>query len=537
MVALGLLAAACSNGGSSSAGSTPSTAKGAGTSPTGTPAPADFNQPSFTGSPRTGGSVTIGVEANVASLDPAGNLIQVSDIDTGLALYDPLVSFDDKGNFGPALATKWTNSADLKTWTITLRTGVTFGDGTPFGPDAVVKQYERLKDPATQCACIADVSLISAVKATGPSTVTFTLTQPNAFFVSALAKPTAYIASPTAVAKWGKDYARHPVGTGPFELKSYDPLVLVRNPHYWKKDAKGRSLPYLQQITVKPITDNQVRLQSLESGAIDLMQVGDTATIINALATKKFTVQKITGSASTTLSFNNRKPPFSDVRLRQAVAYAVNRDEINQVLYKGALQPAYSSFSITSPYYDANAGWLKYDPAKAKQLVAAAKADGEPTSFTLTCVTSDQSRSLLAIVKRQLAAVGLNADLTFVDQGAYVNQLLGAAHDYTMGCSRNGATVTPDLYDGWYSTGANNAEGFNDKKADSIMVAIRKTTDPKQLVTLAGQLQHELGTQVPGFPLVYDLFANVATTSISGLNRPEPNQLGAIQFAYLYRKV
>jgi len=68
-------------------------------------------------------------------------------------------------------------------------------------------------------------------------------------------------------------------------------------------------------------------------------------------------------------------------------------------------------------------------------------------------------------------------------------------------------------------------------------VAIRKTTDPKQLVTLAGQLQHELGTQVPGFPLVYDLFANVANAGISGLNRPEPNQLGAIQFAYLYRKV
>jgi peptide/nickel transport system substrate-binding protein len=531
--ALCLVAAvSCSSNDDGGSSATKDTGSG---SPTSTTSPAgEFNQAFEQGTPKQGGSIKIGVEAEIASLDPAGALADVSDYDIALAIYDPLVDYDTKGNLAPGLATKWSGSSDFKTWTLQLRKGVQFTDGTPFNADAVVKQFERLKDPATKCTCAANVAHITKVEAQGDSTVVFTLDEANAFFVSSLNAAIGLIASPTATAKWGADYARHPVGTGAFSLTSYDPIVLEKNPHYWRKDAQGRTLPHLDKITVQPITENTIRLQSLAAGDIDLMQVGDTNTIIKAIQAGKYTVQKITGGSSTSVSMNNRKPPFNDVRMRQAFALATNRDEINNIEYQGSRQLAYSQFATTSPWYDADAGWLTYNPKKAKQLVAAAKADGVPTRFTLTCVTSDESRKLLNIVKQQIAKVGLTADLEYVDQGTYVHKLLDADHSFVAGCSRNGENLTPDLYDGWHTNGSFNAEGYHNPKSDKIMEDIRATSDPKEQKKLIDQLQENLANDVPAFPLLYDLHANIANKNVSGLPVPKPVTLGVITFADLY---
>ena len=195
LLALAVLAGACSNSSEPSA-SDPTTA-GSDDAGTGTTAPgdegsdaeppSDFNKAFVEGEPAEGGSITIGVEATVASLAPAGALTQVSDIDIALALYDPLVAFDDEGGYAPSLATEWSNSDDLKTWTITVRDDVTFNDGTPFDADAVVKHFARLKDPATNCVCATEVALISSVEAPDPTTVVFTLAEPNAFLIDSLA--------------------------------------------------------------------------------------------------------------------------------------------------------------------------------------------------------------------------------------------------------------------------------------------------------------------------------------------------------------
>jgi peptide/nickel transport system substrate-binding protein len=529
-----LVAVSCSSdddgGGSATKGTRGSETPSETTAPRG-----DFNQAFDEGTPEDGGSIKIGVEAEVASLDPAGALAQVSDYDIALAIYDPLVDFDTDGNLAPGLATRWSGSKDFKTWTLQLRKGVEFTDGTPFDAAAVVKQFDRLRDPATQCVCAENVSHITDVTAQGDSTVVFTLNESNAFFVSSLTAAIGLIASPTATAEWGAEYGRHPVGTGAFSLTSYDPIVLEKNPNYWRKDTKGRSLPHLDEITVEPITENTIRLQSLDAGDIDLMQVGDTNTIIKAIRAKKYTVQKITGGSSLSISMNNRKPPFDDVRVRQAFALAVNRDEINNIEYQGSRQLAYSQFATTSPWYKEDAGWLTYDPKKAKQLVAEAKADGVPTSFTLTCVTSDESRQLLNVVKQQIAEVGLTADLEFVDQGTYVHKLLDADHSFVAGCSRNGENLTPDLYDGWHTGASFNAEGYHNPESDKIMEDIRATADPKEQQRLIGELQENLATDVPAFPLLYDLHANIANKDVSGLPVPKPVTLGVITFADLYR--
>ena len=538
LLCLALAVAACSNG-SSGGEAAPTTVAGSGSGATTVPgatAPRkDFNDAQFSGEPTEGGSIIFGVESTIATLDPAGNLAQPSDIDMALAIYDPLVTFDAKGKYAPALATKWVSSADLKTWTLTVRDDVTFSDGTPFNAEAVQKNFERYKDPATACTCKPVVDLIDSVKATNPTTVVFTLTGANAFFISALTGPIGFMASPTAEAKEGKDYGRHPIGTGPFTLQSFDALVLKKNPNYWQKDDQGRQLPYLDQITVKPIPDTTVRLQSLKAGDIDAFQTADTGNVADAVKDKSLKVQKVTGSSATITIFNLRKPPFNDVRMRQAVAYGIDRAELNNVLYKGARQLAYSPFATDSPYY-ADIAWPKHDNAKAVSLLKAAEADGVSPNATATCIATPEGRTGLSITSKQGEKNGLHLTNEFLDQGAYVNKVIGATHDFTIGCFRSPQIADADgLFNALHTGGSANVGGYSNATVDKALEDIRKTSDEKEHIRLLKVVQEQIAVDIPALPLLYDLFGNIYNPDISGFPVPEANSLGAIKFTTLYR--
>jgi ABC-type transport system substrate-binding protein len=232
LIVFALIAASCggNDSGDKSAGKTTTTK--AGTGGTGNGTDSEFNQPEQEGTPAPGGSIVFGVESNIASLDPAGSLAQPSDILTALAIYDHLIDYDAKGNLTASLATDWSSSDDLKTWTIKVRTDVKFSDGTPFNAAAVKAQFDRFLDPATKCTCAPTVAQIVSVEAPDDATVVFTLNAANAFWGNTLAGTLGFIASPAATQKFGADYARNPVGTGPFTLQSYDSLVLKKNPNY-----------------------------------------------------------------------------------------------------------------------------------------------------------------------------------------------------------------------------------------------------------------------------------------------------------------
>ncbi|MEJ7583360.1 MAG: ABC transporter substrate-binding protein [Acidimicrobiales bacterium] len=532
-LALLVVAAACSNddGGGSTSPTTTGKEKGD------AKASSDFNQPEFEGTPADGGSITFGVESNIATLDPAGNLAQPSDIDVALAIYDQLITYDDKGAFAPSLATEWTNTDDLKTWTFTLRTGVTFHDGTPFNADSVVKHFERLKDPATACACAPQVEDITSIEATDDSTVVFTLAEPNAFFMSLLTGAVGYIASPTATEKFGADYPRNPVGTGAFSLPDYDALVLKKNPDYWRKDAKGKQLPHLDEIKVQPIPDARGRYNSLLSGDVDIVQTADTATVVDAVQEGSLKIQKVNGTSAVITIFNLRKPPFDDVRLRLATAHALNRDQLNRVLYKGSRQPALSPFPPESPFYDESIKWPEFNQEKARKLIAEVKADGWDGTYTTTCIATDESRRGLAQTQAMGKAVGAKSTLEFKDQGAYVNEVFSEDPPFQVGCFRSPQSADADgFYEGLHSEGANNVLGYENATVDKALEDIRRTTDAAEHKRLLAIVQKQIVKDVPTFPILFDLFANIHTDKVSGLAVPRPNSLGAIDFANLYLK-
>ena len=527
-VALGLvlLTAACGsddNKGDNGAANTDKTTTTAGAEPEGKPV--------------KGGELIFGTESDIATMD-VGAAAQPSDKVITLGIYDPLMTYTD-GKITPYLA-KTMESApdDLSTWTMGLREGVTFHDGTPLNADAVVKHFDRLKDPATQCPCFNLVSEIESMDTPdGPEglSVTFHLAKPDVAFPDLLAGSSGYIESPTAVAKFGPDYKNNPVGTGPFTLAEYVPgdrVVLAAYPGYWQKDENGIQLPYLDKLTLKPIPDSGQRLSALENGDIDMFQSAVSNDIKNAEA-KGFAAQKISGSSSTILLMNNSKPPFNDVRARQAVAYAMNKDAINDRVYDGVRVPSYSGFAPDSPYFNPDAGTPKYDPEKAKALV---KELGG-LKFSIVCIPTPEADAVLQLTKQMGEQVGMQITLESQEQGAFVNRMFSKAGDYEAACFRSSHFIEPDAIRPGLTTGdAGNLAFYSNPEVDKLLDEARQTDDFDIRKEKYDKVQELTGKDVPLITTLYDLFGNIYNADVVGPPPPgEANSLGAIKPGFLYR--
>lgn len=517
---LALVAAACGGGGDDDGAS-----KGTGTTK------ADA------GKPTKGGELTFATESDVASLEP-GVAAQPADKVITLGIYDPLMTYED-GELVPFLAASLEPSADLTTYEMTLRPDVTFHDGTPLDAAAVVQHFDRLKDPATKCPCQGLVSIIESMDVPDGDdglAVTFHLAAPSVAFGDLLAGSSGYIESPTAVAEQGADFKNHPVGTGPFTLTEFTPgerVVLTAYPGYWGKDDDGVQLPYLDKLTVVPIPDSGQRVAALETGDVDLFQTADSGTIAQA-EDKGFAAQRISGSSSTVLLFNNAKPPFDDVRARQAVAYAINKDLLNERLYSGVREVSYSAFATDSPYYNEDAKSPKFDLDKAKELVD----DLGGLEFTIACIPTPEADGILQLVKQMGEAAGMKITIETQEQGAYVNRIFSKAGDYEAACFRTAHFIEPDAWRPGLTTGDSaNLVFYSNPEVDQLLDEARQTADVGDRKAAYFRAQEITAEEVPALTTLYDLFGNVYDADKVG---PPPageaNSLGAIKPGLLYVK-
>lgn len=522
---LAMVAAACGGGDNAS----PTTTGGTGDTTTTT-----SDEPART--PVKGGELVFGTESDVSSLD-VGVAAQPADKLITLGIYDPLTTYED-GKVVPFLAeTLESDGDDLATWNMTLRPDITFHDGTPLNAEAVEKHFLRLQDPVTACPCLDDVKIIESMELPdGPEglSVVFTLNTPSVAFANTLAGSSGYIESPTAVAEFGDDYKNNPVGTGPFMLTEYVPgdrVVLEAYPDYWKTDENDIQLPYLDKLTVKPIADSGQRVAALEAGDIDIFQTADSGTIKTA-EDKGFTAQKISGSSSTILMFNNAEPPFDDVRARQAVAYAINKDIINERAYSGVREPSYSGFATDSPYYNPDAGTPQYDPDKAAALVE--ELDG--LKFSIVCIPTPEADQVLQLVKQMGEAVGMEITLETQEQGAFVARIFSKVGDWTGACFRSAHFIEPDaIRTGLTTDDAGNVTFYTNPKVDDLLDEARQTADFDTRKAAYDEVQVITGEEVPLITTLYDLFGNIYNADKVGPPPPgEANALGAIKPGFLY---
>ncbi len=380
LVVLGAsLAAACRPAANPSASSSSGSAR-TGAAPN--EAAATFNTRTIAGN-GNGGILRIGMTAgNVPIPDTPTNEGGEGRRFVGSQIYEGLTRLNTEQDATwtqpvPGMAESWTVSDDKLTWTFKLRQGQKFHDGTPFNADAVKFGLDRVIDKgapqynaALASAAAQNTVGIASVAVIDDSTVSITTRAPYSFLLWDLT--VLLLPSPTAVQQWGKDYVQHASGTGPFKMTKYvdgQVMELEPNPDYWQ----GK--PKLDKLVLLPMPEPAARLAGIQAGDIDWAEIPPPNAVPQL---KDMGFQIITGPYPHIMTYklNIDRPPFNDVRVRQAVNYAVNRDSQVAVI-DGFGFPAGQYIHKGHPYYDDSWEGFTYNPAKAKELLAAAGyADG-----------------------------------------------------------------------------------------------------------------------------------------------------------------
>jgi len=323
-----------------------------------------------------GGTITDAFPIQPDTLNPAqtGDTVAIQ-IDRNI--FDSLVYETPQGTFQPWLATGWKITDGGKTYTFQLRKGVTFQDGTPFNAQAMVFNVNYIRNPKTHSiGAVGALGPIVSATATGPYTVVFRFKTPYAPFLTNLASPELGPQSPTAIKKWGSSYGDHIVGTGPFTLESYTSgtgFVLVRNPHYdWAPAAYGRNGPaYLSKITYDFTTSPTVAQESLQTGESQVLEGASTIAFKDLKSNPAYTAMYVPiNGAGVYAPMDVKTAPTNDLKVRQAILYAINRQGVEDLADQGQYQLTWGPIQKGTFGYDPKFnGMYSYNPKKAAQLL------------------------------------------------------------------------------------------------------------------------------------------------------------------------
>jgi len=365
---------------------------------------------------RTPDQLVVAYAVETSNLDPH-LLIDTDSRAVRAHLYDNLVTLDAQGHIVGQLAERHTVSRDGKVFTFHLRKGVKFHDGTPLNAEAVKFTLDRGRDPQWSTGARSYLMAISQVDAVDDLTVRVTLAKPFAPLLAHLTLPgLGAIISPTAARKFGKDFDRSAVGTGPYRLKEWvrgDRLVFERNDDYWGPKAKVKTLVY------KPIPDAAARLAMLEAGDVDVA-VKVPAIEVSRLRQTGAVVTEQPTTRTIFFYLNTQEKPTDNVKVRQAINLAIDRETIVKQILSGAGVPARSLLGSRTVFGYAPVETWAFDAARARTLIKAAGAEGAAVVMWAPKAAYPQSADVAQYVQRQLEAVGLRVSLTiWGDQPAY----------------------------------------------------------------------------------------------------------------------
>src|SRR5215813_13298753 len=362
-----------------------------------------------------GGTLTFATGADPDSLDPQNTQSNPGE-QVNRMMHENLVRFSAKMQLEPALAESWIVSKDGLTWTFKLRKGVKFHDGTPFDAKAVKYFFDRVLGDEKPFKASLYTPVVQGAEVVDDATVRVTLKQPFGAFLFIMAHSAGAIVSPAAHQKWGKDLALHPVGTGPFKFVEWvkgDHVTMERNDAYWG----GR--PQLDRVVVKTVREDQARVLMLESGGADLIVNIPTEEIPRLRKDARFTIESSPTARALFIAINVKKKPFDDVRVRQALNYAVNRDAIVKELFQNNAQVIPGPVSPLQNGY-ANLSGYAYDPKNAKNLLTQAGKSSLKVKLWSPKGRFVKDYELAQAVQQDLAAVGVEATLSTMEWGAYL---------------------------------------------------------------------------------------------------------------------
>jgi peptide/nickel transport system substrate-binding protein len=333
-------------------------------------------------------------------------------------IYEPLVTLDTRLGVKPGLAESWTQP-DPKTLVFKLRRGVKFHDGTDFNAEAAKFNIERMKTEPKSVRK-GEVANIDTVDVVDSHTIKVNLKKPDAALLATLTDRAGMMVSPKVVQERGAELGRNAkgAGTGPFEFVEWvrdSHLIIKRNDAYWNKQGG----PYLDRVRYRPIPDDVVKLQSLQSGEIDVMDYVQPRDVAAVKADKNVVVVDVPSLADFAYQLNLTRPPFNNKALRQAVASALDLEQIVKGVWLNVGVAANGPIPPTSWAYDRSIAPIKRDLAKAKAKLA---EGGQPNGFTFTMTTNNIPINVqeAEVMQAQLAEAGIVAKVKLVDSATLI---------------------------------------------------------------------------------------------------------------------
>ncbi len=469
--------------------------------------------------PKVGGELVIAFGTDPESLDPN----KITSAPAGMVLThiaETLLLMTEDLKIAPLLAEGWTISEDNLTVTLYLRKGVLFHDGTPFNAEAVKVNLERFRKATYAFLLFPRVQTIDVVD---EYTVRLGLDQPFAPIISHLTHNFVAMVSPKQIAELpeGKEIME-PVGTGPFKFDKWvrgDYVRIVRNDAYWGQKA------YLDSVVFKVVPSDATRLVLLETGAVHAIMRVPPLDAPRVAAIKGIEVVQVPSVRTIYIGFNHQRPPFTDVRVRQAINYAVDKEAIVKEILGGVggvsdapIMPLVFGYSPQTPY--------KYDPEKAKQLLAEA---GFPKGFKCTLYHPTgrymKDAAIAEAVQAYLAEVGIQAELITMEWAAYLAFLSKPVTEATFDMFMLGwGCVTLDADYGLFPlfhtsewSPKSNRSFYSNPTVDRLLELGRVTPDPEARKAIYASAIKTLWEDAAWLFLHYEGQINAQRTVVKGL--------------------
>ncbi|WP_241523960.1 ABC transporter substrate-binding protein [Oceaniglobus indicus] len=455
--------------------------------------------------------VIVAIQLEPPNLDPTSGAAGAIDSVLYSNVFEGLTRFAADGSVVPGLAERWDISDDGLVYTFHLRDGVTFHDGTALDGEDVKFSLDRARSEDSTNAQKGLFAPIETVSVIDPLTVEVTLSRPTGNFLFDLAWGDAVIVAPESIAT----IATAPVGTGAFVFDDWrqgDRIDLVRNPDYWGETAR------LQRATFRFISDPRAAFAAMMAGDIDAF-VGFPApeNLPQFEADPRFQVLVGTTEGETILAMNNGQPPFDDVRVRQAVVHAIDRQAIIDGAMFGLGTPIGTHFAPHNPAYVDLIALSGHDPERSRELLAEA---GFPDGFTTTLKLPPPSYARRGgeIIASQLRAVGIDTEIENQEWAQWLESTFNGknfgltivSHTEPMDI---GIYANPDYY-----------FQYGDPDFIALMDRLNETTDPEARTALLREAQEMIARDYVNAFLFELAIPTVAKVGLSGLWRDQPTQ-------------
>lgn len=499
-------------------GSDTTAAEGSDTTAAPSTAPVFTNAPTTTAEaapePQPGGTLTVGIEGESTGYAPNLDVWTNAGHNVGKAIFDTLAVYDASGKVVPYLAESITGNDDATVWTITLRPGITFHDGSALDAEAVRLNFQSILDSAQ---FKDQLSLLASMNVVDELTIELTMSSPWGTFpntlVGEIGTQVGYIAAPAMLAS--PDGSRNPIGTGPFTFVEWVPddhLTVQRNDDYWA------GAPYLDEVVFKPIADSTARKAAFDAGDIDVYYTGSSSEIT------EYFVQQDAGEVGVTIGapsepdvvmFNTTKAPLDDVRVRRALAMAVDIPRLYDYLEAtGVKQPLTGPYASSS-FWFVDSDYPAYDIAGATALIDEYEAEVGPVSFEFAGGQDPFITSYQELFQSMWAEIGAEASIVSRAQSENIDAVLNDNFQVILWGGIGGGD--PDADYAQFTSGGLNFSNFTDPAIDAAMDAGRALSDPEARKEQYAIVQTILGEQVPYIWTGTNQFGVITQAGVNGI--------------------